>query len=544
MEIGRGSAARSAFAISLLLLVSASVAACEGSPPIGPLEGRELPIYYGTRAPEAVEMTDGQILALGWLHWRGSPSNVFCTATLIAPRVVITAQHCFQGVSYLSQVGFGVGPDEWDPVATFSLADVTLHSQVDAAVVVLSEDATTRVPGLQPIPVRSSSPQSLVGTWVQVGGYGETHDGSRGQYFASVMLDRVGSSYLEVDGRGQQGLCFGDSGGPVFGPGPVVMGVESAGDSSCVGQDSMTRLDVLRDWIEDAGGSLDPGPDPDPDPNPTGCGELDYLGRCDGTVAEWCERDQIARHDCADEGKSCGYVDNQVGYYCVDGPAPDPCGGVDPLGQCDGDVARWCENGQLRSRDCGAEGYACAWVDDETGYFCVERTVGPDPDPDPDPPATCTDADTGCQGPLAVRCYEGSLLTEDCPLQGRVCEETAAGVPYCVLDGDAPPDGTPGDPIPIPPTPDPPDDGAPLGPIPPGTGAGEGEAIGFGGCAVGRSEPSGVLWWGFVVGAALVLRRRRPRVFWASCTNAVCRLEVRRFRSVTVTCSAVALNVT
>ena len=73
----------------------------------------------------------------------------------------------------------------------------------------------------------------------------------------------------------------------------------------------------------------------------------------------------------------------------VDAAAPPPteCGDLDYLGECDGSVARWCsDEGRLRTRDCGGEG--CGWVDDELGYFCGgygDRPGGGGPEGDPPP---------------------------------------------------------------------------------------------------------------------------------------------------------------
>ena len=66
------------------------------------------------------------------------------------------------------------------------MAQLHIHPGADAAILVLAEDVTSRVPSLQPIPFNRSTP---VGTSrpVQAGGYGQTHDGSEGRYFATVF---------------------------------------------------------------------------------------------------------------------------------------------------------------------------------------------------------------------------------------------------------------------------------------------------------------------------------------------------------------------
>jgi hypothetical protein len=54
------------------------------------------------------------------------------------------------------------------------------------------------------------------------------------------------------------------------------------------------------------------------------------------------------------------------GVYCQ----PDPCDGVDYLGECRGNVAVWCDDGALQMRDCGSWA-TCGYVDDTIGYFCI-----------------------------------------------------------------------------------------------------------------------------------------------------------------------------
>jgi hypothetical protein len=101
-------------------------------------------------------------------------------------------------------------------------------------------------------------------------------------------------------------------------------------------------------------------------------------------VARWCENGQIKSNDCGRGGQACGWVDDQTGYYCTaaaqspeqqqpapaPSPAQDACGGVDYLGRCSGRVAQWCDNGQLSQRDCGSFGQSCGYVNGQVGYYC------------------------------------------------------------------------------------------------------------------------------------------------------------------------------
>lgn len=110
---------------------------------------------------------------------------------------------------------------------------------------------------------------------------------------------------------------------------------------------------------------------PEDDP----CGGLDGFGRCEGERARWCDRGTPRTRDCAACGQRCGVVADVGGTYCAESPAPpggsdDPCATLDYLGRCNGNVAEWCEDGEFRTRDCSATGQRCVWVDGLIGYYC------------------------------------------------------------------------------------------------------------------------------------------------------------------------------
>jgi hypothetical protein len=168
-----------------------------------------------------------------------------------------------------------------------------------------------------------------------------------------------------------------------LGDGPVVLGVESSGDASCVDLDRLTRLDVAVEFIASiAAGELPADP----------CEGLDYLGRCNGATAEWCDEGTFQSLDCALDGLRCDYVDDQTGYYCTEAI---PCGDVGRSGTCRGDVFVRCRNGSLIEEDCEASGLICRLVGD--GARCSDPDlVPPDADTDPDrdasPPEVEVDA--------------------------------------------------------------------------------------------------------------------------------------------------------
>jgi MYXO-CTERM domain-containing protein len=331
-------------------------------------------IRNGTREPQVLPLSEGQVLALGWLHPLGDPGANFCTGTIIAPNIVATARHCVDGRNNRN-LSFGIGLLPSDPQASFRVASVFAHPDVDAALLVLAEDAVARVPEIEPIAFNREAPwEGLIGSEVEAGGYGETYDPSRsGRYFAVVLLEAIDNTFVNVNGRGLQGICFGDSGGPVMTVNPageiVILGVESSGDSSCWGRDRLTRLDAIADWI-DAIVSGDPPEDM--------CGAVSFLGECDGQVARWCQNGAIEERDCGGRGQVCGFVDDDTGFWCADAP---PCGNLDSRGICEEDTVVRCRFGNRVFQDCTRDGEVCR--SDASGAFCAAADE-PEPEPMPD----------------------------------------------------------------------------------------------------------------------------------------------------------------
>lgn len=73
------------------------------------------------------------------------------------------------------------------------------------------------------------------------------------------------------------------------------------------------------------------------------------------------------------EGETTNYtfrVDREPFQTTSDPEDPDACGGIDFVGECQGDVAVWCQGGELLERDCSDEG-GCDFVEDEGGYWCL-----------------------------------------------------------------------------------------------------------------------------------------------------------------------------
>ncbi len=202
----------------------------------------------------------------------GSRGN-FCSGTMIAPNVALTAAHCVQsGVTYKIV--------EYDAQRTPQLRDVAqvaTHPQFNlqamlahraTADVALLRLAGTVAAARQPPPVGTPRAPIGAGGRFTVAGIGVTirGDGKSGGIVRAaglVATGRPGNLQIRLvdplsDGKREGlGACTGDSGGPVFEDQQgraVVIGVVSwstgpNGTAGCGGMTGVTPLSLYRDWI-------------------------------------------------------------------------------------------------------------------------------------------------------------------------------------------------------------------------------------------------------------------------------------------------------
>ena len=282
-------------------------------------------VYYGTTSPTYVPLSADQVRAIGSMTG-GGPGGIFCSATLIAPKWVLTAKHC--GVSTGDTFCVGTRSDQ---ATCFAIARVVNHGSRDTTLLELRDDVTQRLPNVDPIPIIA---QGLGSSWVghsaEAAGYGQTENGSTGRrYFTAEPIVEVGGEYVSVDGQGRHGLCYGDSGGPLMtiaSDGSVrVIGDLTGGDGSCVDVDNYTRIDVTRDWINGYTGGDGPGPGPGRTAHLVArhsgkCMDVASSGTANGTnVQQWtCNGTGAQRFDVEDLGSGRYRLVNTNSGKCVD----------------------------------------------------------------------------------------------------------------------------------------------------------------------------------------------------------------------------------
>lgn len=362
----------------------------------GPDERRGRLVYYGTQSPTVMPLTPGQVLAVVDFDT--------CSGAFVTDEWVLTAKHC--GVRVGTRLC--VGPNPRDANVCFSAARVENHPSVDMTLVHVDAPASSRIPELEPIPIITEVvDNSWIGRMAEAAGYGTQEDGSSGEReFTAEPLVRLDPTYATIDGMGERGVCFGDSGGPLMvlaSDSTVrVLGALSYGDPSCVGQDSYTRTDLQLSWIEAVIGPIvvDGAP----------CGRLGPEGDCMGAnTAVWCdEATALLTSETCGAGTACGWDTDANGYRCV---SDDPCDGVSAVGRCDGGTARWCDSGTLRSRGCSACGELCRYVSEVGGFYCK-----------PDP-CIGIPPEGMCDGNVLVVCDpDEGIQRQNCSTFGRVCE--------------------------------------------------------------------------------------------------------------------------
>ncbi len=214
-------------------------------------------------APQAIQggyLDDFDHHVVGMVHL-SNMGLASCSGTLIAPNVVLTAQHCVAPVSGDGSVSCGVtvfgsqydAGELWvttHPEFTMDVANYHVGMEIvippggnafcgnDQAILILESP----VPETEAVPAAPRVDESLVlGEEYSAIGFGQTCDGcdSGVRYrlddlLTSCVADDCPSNYVaQTEWLGATGVCQGDSGGPAMDLLGRVVGVASRGGPGC-----------------------------------------------------------------------------------------------------------------------------------------------------------------------------------------------------------------------------------------------------------------------------------------------------------------------
>ncbi|HOX47464.1 MAG TPA: trypsin-like serine protease [Myxococcota bacterium] len=259
---------RSSVWTGLLLLALGTACSDERVPSDYGTQGR--PIFYGTTDNVASHTA---VVAIT----NGSGTGYYCSGTLIAPDVVLTAAHCLQGETAAgTDIFFGANAYQPAGGQYRSVSDLEPHPQYDGwlndiALIRMSSAAPAGIAPILALPEAlglTSADNNT--TTVDFSGFGLTEndtDGVKLHVDGTIALvcagpadctysgnDVVAMSFAYSQAGSIGGPCSGDSGGPAFvvrDGVEYVAGVTSYGDQQCTDYGVSTTVSAFEAFIAD-----------------------------------------------------------------------------------------------------------------------------------------------------------------------------------------------------------------------------------------------------------------------------------------------------
>ena len=297
------------------------------------------PIFYGT-LDETPPHAAAVALAIG------PTPQVFCSGTLVAPGVVVTAAHCLKAVQPFTNIVVFFGTDVESGGEVRLVSGGMMHPNFgdwgldnDIGVLRLRTTAPLDVLPIPRLPEDLSLSQEDQGSEIDLCGFGFTeYSGAGVKHHVAAILAEVcdiqqgcdmGGAGLNLNTFGYWmdpgGACEGDSGGPVFmmrGATEYLVGVHSYGDG-CSTFGANTTVDRYAGWIDGfiaqgASENCCSGEDEDGD-GATDCDDPDCVRypSCLGENA--CQEATTLSCGEQTEGDTSGGPHNFLSYSCLAG---------------------------------------------------------------------------------------------------------------------------------------------------------------------------------------------------------------------------------
>lgn len=187
----------------------------------------------------------------------------FCSAAVLAPKLLLTAAHCVVPGAQYRLLTFLAGQPQLSELAGIALHpgyDSKAYRQrtftIDLALVALK----TALPGSRPLPLPAAAEPGQAGAAYRIAGFGlassDPHTGGTLRQADLVGIEPVSRVQLRLDDPAGDtvGSCQGDSGGPVVRRSDgVLVGVlaSAVGQNGrgCGGRTGVALLGTALDWI-------------------------------------------------------------------------------------------------------------------------------------------------------------------------------------------------------------------------------------------------------------------------------------------------------
>jgi hypothetical protein len=249
----------------------------------------------------------------------GAPPVVFCSATAIAPRALLTAAHCLDVAPLGAAVAF-FGSDATAGGEFHSIVAGFRHPSLDLAVLALDRSTTSTI---------SIGPPPSPGSSVRLVGFGADEKSLIGPKRQGTALVDSADSMTVVVKPSPALACGGDSGGPLLYM-EQLAGVTSYGDANCSASATYSVIDPS--FVADAVRQIAALPE-SPRPSPTAlchfaCGsDADCPSGFQCSAAR-CTLPGAAVSDIGERctaKSSCSCAALEGGCFCLH-PCPEPGG--------------------------------------------------------------------------------------------------------------------------------------------------------------------------------------------------------------------------